>query len=294
MFVTSDPLEAYAWAAQQSKTYRVALVPTMGALHDGHLSLVRRARELAEVVAVTIFVNPTQFAPHEDLARYPRPLEQDIEMVRSAGAAMVFHPSDHAIYPPGFSTYVNPPAVASRWEGVIRPDHFRGVCTVVLKLFQIIPAQVAVFGRKDYQQSMVIRAMARDFNLPIQIEVADTIREPDGLAMSSRNRYLTPDQRLQALSLSRALRMTRQQALSGVKSVTKLERVLTDELAAGSDLGVDSIDYAAVVDAHTLEPFSDAILQPNAVALVAARVGTTRLIDNLSLTPDFATSMNDS
>ncbi len=138
MFVTSDPLDAYAWTVQQSKTQRIAVVPTMGALHEGHLSLIRRAKELADLVAVTIFVNPTQFAPHEDLARYPRPLEQDMNSVRSEGAAMVFHPSDRSIYPSGFSTYVTPPAVANRWEGVIRPDHFRGVCTVVLKLFQII------------------------------------------------------------------------------------------------------------------------------------------------------------
>ncbi len=287
MFVTSNPQDAYAWTVQQSKTLRVAVVPTMGALHEGHLSLVRRAKELADAVAVTIFVNPTQFAPHEDLARYPRPLEQDLEMVRSEGAAMVFHPSDHVIYPPGFSTYVSPPSVASRWEGIIRPDHFRGVCTVVLKLFQIIPAQVAVFGRKDYQQSMVIQAMTRDLNLPIQIEVADTIREPDGLAMSSRNRYLSPEQRQRALCISRALRLTRERALAGETSVTKLEGILAAELAVGNDRGMDSIDYAVVVDAHTLEPFSDAVLQRNAVALVAARIGTTRLIDNLSLAPDF-------
>ncbi len=164
----------------------------------------------------------------------------------------------------------------------------------MLKLFQIIPAQVAVFGRKDYQQSMVIKAMTRDLNLPIQIEVADTIREPDGLALSSRNRYLTPQQRQRALCISRALRSTRQQAIAGETSVRRLETNLTAELGAGSDQGVDTIDYAVVVDAHTLEPFSNAVLQPNAVALVAARIGTTRLIDNLSLAPDLATSMNDS
>ncbi len=151
-----------------------------------------------------------------------------------------------------------------------------------------------MFGRKDYQQSMVIQAMTRDFNLPIQIEVADTVREPDGLAMSSRNRYLTAQQRQRSLCISRALRLTREQVLAGVTSVTKLEEVLTAELAPGSDRGMDSIDYAVVVDAHTLEPFSNAVLQRNAVALVAARIGTTRLIDNLSLEPDFATSMNDS
>ncbi len=294
MIVVNDPADAYAWTARHASGRRVAVVPTMGALHDGHLSLVRRAKQLADVVAVTIFVNPTQFAPHEDLARYPRPFEADVELVRQAGAELVFHPSDQAIYPPGYSTYVSPPAVASHWEGVIRPDHFRGVCTVVLKLFQIIPAHVAVFGRKDYQQSLVIRAMTRDLNLPVQIDVAETVREPDGLAMSSRNRYLSSEQRQRALSLSRALRATQQRFESGERSASVLENTLHAGLEIGSERGVDSVDYAVVVDAETLEPFGQQVIDRAAVALIAARLGSTRLIDNLALPLHSDALRNDS
>ena len=188
---------------------RVGLVPTMGALHEGHLSLVRIARQRAETVVATIFVNPTQFGPHEDLGKYPRSLDPDLQALSAAGCNLVFVPSASDMYPPGFSTYVDPPAVAQPLEGACRPGHFRGVTTVVLKLFNLIPADFACFGQKDYQQLIVIRRMVEDLALPIEIVACPTVREPDGLAMSSRNRYLSPAERQQALALSRALESRR-------------------------------------------------------------------------------------
>src|SRR5262245_13341024 len=183
----------------------VGLVPTMGALHEGHLSLVQAARERAEVVVATIFVNPTQFGPNEDFSKYPRALEADLAALAAASCDYVFVPSREEMYPEESSTFVEPPAVSQPLEGVCRPGHFRGVATIVLKLFQIIPADLACFGQKDYQQAQVIRRMVADLNVPIEIVVCPIIREPDGLAMSSRNRYLSPAERQQALALSQAL-----------------------------------------------------------------------------------------
>lgn len=183
---------------------RVGLIPTMGALHEGHLSLVRRAKEICDLVAVTIFVNPTQFAPSEDLAKYPRTLDADLEKLLSVGTDFVFTPESSTIYPPGFSTYVEAPAVAAPLEGAFRPGHFRGVATIVLKLFNLVPADIAFFGSKDYQQLAVIRTMVHDLDVPIRIEGCPTIRESDGLAMSSRNRYLNGEERSRALGLWQA------------------------------------------------------------------------------------------
>src|SRR5262245_36721385 len=184
---------------------RVGLVPTMGALHEGHVSLIRIARKRADVVVATIFVNPTQFGPKEDFGRYPRVLDGDLQALSAAGCNFVFVPAADDIYPPDFSTYVEPPIVAQPLEGEFRPGHFRGVATVVLKLFNLIPADIACFGQKDYQQLLVIRRMVQDLALPIEIVACPTVREADGLAMSSRNRYLSPAQRQQALGLSQAL-----------------------------------------------------------------------------------------
>ena len=170
----------------------IALVPTMGALHEGHLSLVRAAQEQCEYVAVTIFVNPTQFAPTEDFSQYPRTIEEDLQALRDLNVDLVFMPEKDHLYPEGFSTYVLPPAVADPLEGQFRPEHFRGVATIVLKLFNLLPADIAFFGQKDYQQCQVIRRMVEDLNVPIEIQSCAIIREADGLAMSSRNRYLTP------------------------------------------------------------------------------------------------------
>jgi len=253
----------------------------MGALHEGHLSLVRRAKELADEVAVSIFVNPTQFAPQEDLARYPRPIEDDLAALHREGVSMVYSPPAEAIYPPGFSTYINPPTVAEPLEGMIRPGHFRGVCTIVLKLFQAIPASVAVFGQKDYQQSLVVSAMARDLDVPITIEVAPTIRDPDGLAMSSRNRYLSDEQRNRSLCLSRALHSCKTLFDAKERSSAVLESAMFAILRPGEPDGVDEVDYVVVVDRHTLLPIAQT--HSDTVALIAARVGSTRLIDNMIL-----------
>ncbi len=281
MIVTDDPVAARQWTVQTSATRRVAIVPTMGALHDGHLSLVRRADAIADEVVVTIFVNPTQFSPTEDLTRYPRPIADDLNALREAGVAMVFHPTGDAIYPAGFSTYIEPPTVATSLEGVMRPGHFRGVCTVVLKLFQIIPAAVAVFGQKDYQQSLVIAAMVKDLNLPIEIEIVETVRESDGLAMSSRNRYLSIEQRTAALRLSQSLTAAKSLFSQGVRQRARLEAAMIEALKVGQPNGVDQLDYAVVVHPQTLHPLTT--LEDQAIALIAARVGSTRLIDNLAL-----------
>ena len=188
----------------------VGLVPTMGALHEGHLSLVRRARGECDVVIATIFVNPAQFGPSEDFSRYPRTIERDLELLAAEGCDLVFVPPQEEVYPSDFSTFVEPPAVALPLEGRFRPGHFRGVATVVLKLFNLIPANVAYFGQKDYQQALVIQHMVRDLNLPIKIAVCPIVREPDGLALSSRNRYLSTAEREQALALSRTLQLAEQ------------------------------------------------------------------------------------
>lgn len=257
---------------------RVGLAPTMGALHAGHASLVRAARQACDVVITTIFVNPTQFGPHEDFQKYPRTLDADLQVLRDAGADWVFVPSAADMYPPGSSTYVQPPRVAEPLEGQCRPGHFRGVATVVLKLFQILPADVAYFGAKDYQQALVVRHMAADLNIATRIEVMPTVRDPDGLAMSSRNRYLSAAERSRALGLSRALRRAAELFQGGESSVESLEGAMQAELNAA---GVDRTEYAVVADPDTLERRER--VERRGVALIAARVGTTRLIDNCLL-----------
>src|SRR5262245_41735614 len=203
IFQPAEILQTILGLRRQGRS--VGLVPTMGALHAGHLSLVEIARRRADVVVATIFINPTQFGPSEDFRKYPRTLETDLQALSSVGCDLVFVPSPDEIYPHGFSTYIEPPAVAAPLEGVCRPGHFRGVATVVLKLFNLIPAHFACFGQKDYQQLLVIRRMVEDLALPIEIVACPTVHEQDGLAMSSRNRYLSPAQRQQALGLSQAL-----------------------------------------------------------------------------------------
>ncbi len=292
--VHGQPADARDWVRQQSASgRRVALVPTMGALHEGHLELVRRARELADCVVVSIFVNPTQFAPHEDFQRYPRTFEEDLNLLAKENVEMVFAPASREIYGERFSTFVCPPAVAQPLEGRFRPDHFRGVCTVVLKLFNIIPAHVAVFGQKDYQQARVIADMTLDLDLTIELEIVPTVRQLDGLALSSRNRYLSEEERGRALGLVAALQQAAQQHAEGQCDAAKLEATMRETLYQA---GIDRIDYVAVVDPITLQPFeqpidgddsaaplsvgSSASMDPVAVALIAAHVGRTRLIDN--------------
>ncbi|KAA5545850.1 pantoate--beta-alanine ligase [Roseiconus nitratireducens] len=258
----------------------VGLVPTMGALHEGHLSLVAESVQKCDRTVATIFVNPTQFSPGEDLDKYPRTLAEDLRFLEAAGADAVFLPSTETMYPPGFSTMVRPPRVSEPLEGRHRPTHFEGVATVVLKLFNIVPASDAFFGLKDYQQYRVIEAMVRDFNLPIVLHGCEIVREPDGLAMSSRNRYLDPDQRVRARCVPRALRAAEQALSAGERDAEAINRKMQAILDGDDDSeGVDAIDYAMLADPITLEPLKT--VGDHAVALIAAHVGTTRLIDNL-------------
>ena len=256
----------------------VGLVPTMGALHEGHLSLVRRAKSECDVAVATIFVNPTQFAPHEDFSKYPRTLESDLDLLESANCDLVFVPTREEMYPPEASTFIDPPQVAQPLEGVFRPVHFRGVATIVLKLFNIIPADRAYFGQKDFQQALVIKRMVADLNVATQIVVCPIIREPDGLAMSSRNRYLSPSDRQRALALSRALNLVQELASHGEREASELTKKMQAVL---EQAGIERIDYATIVNPDTLAEATR--LDRPAVALIAAFVGTTRLIDNCLL-----------
>ena len=258
---------------------KVALVPTMGALHEGHLSLCEVGRQHAQAVVLTIFVNPLQFGPNEDLARYPRQLEVDCELCRARGVDLVFAPGVEEMYPAGFDTHVEPGAVASRWCGASRPGHFRGVATIVLKLLNMAMADVAVFGEKDYQQLQVLRQMAADLNHPTAVLGAPILREPDGLAMSSRNVYLSGDERLRALAISRALTQAQARVQAGARDAQALGLEIAADIAAAGG----RVDYAAVVDAATLEPLAQ--LDRPARALVAAFFGRTRLLDNRTLFP---------
>jgi pantoate--beta-alanine ligase len=260
---------------------RVGIIPTMGALHAGHLSLVRRSNQECSTTIVTIFVNPTQFGPCEDFQKYPRTLAGDLDALASLSVTAVFAPATEAIYPAGFSTYVEPPRVALPLEGVFRPNHFRGVATIVLKLFNLCPADVAYFGAKDYQQALVIQHMVADLNLPIKISIEPTIRETDGLAMSSRNRYLTPAERTQALVLSRSLEKAAEMVANGEREARMVLARMHELFAAA---GVTDIDYIALADPQSLEPMH--FISTPTMALIAARIGTTRLIDNWLLTPD--------
>jgi pantoate--beta-alanine ligase len=236
---------------------------------------VRIARQRADVVVATIFVNPTQFGPQEDFGKYPRALDADLQALSAAGCDLVFVPSAADIYPHGFSTYVDPPAVAHSLEGVCRPGHFRGVATVVLKLFHLIPATFACFGQKDYQQLVVIGRMVEDLDLPIEIVACPTMREPDGLAMSSRNRYLSPAERQQALALSRSLERAAQLVAAGEKNASAIAAEMRKIL---SEAGFRAIDYVALADPQTLT--ERPVIDGPTAALVAAHVGATRLIDN--------------
>ena len=260
----------------------VGIVPTMGALHQGHLSLARASTERCDATIATIFVNPTQFAPDEDLDKYPRTLDADRELLQNAGVDAVFVPDVQTMYPPGFSTFVQPPDVAKPLEGTFRPDHFRGVTTIVMKLFQLLPATHAFFGQKDYQQLQVIQAMVRDLNVGIEIVSCPIVREPDGLALSSRNRYLNDEQRQRALLLSESLAIVDKLVVNGERNVKTLESAMHDCLSA-SEMSVDKIDYAVVVQPETLRPLDQ--LDSSAIALIAAYVGQTRLIDNAFVQP---------
>lgn len=266
-------------AARRRLDGRVGLVPTMGALHDGHRSLVQAARQDNDAVIATLFVNPTQFAPGEDFTAYPRDLERDLDELEEAGVDIVFTPTPDEMYPPGFQTSVNVEVVSTGLEGERRPGHFQGVATVVSKLFHLTQPDAAYFGQKDAQQVVVLRRMVRDLDFPLEIVVCPTIREPDGLAMSSRNRYLTLPQREAASVIYHALRATADAYLLGERKPSELRERARDVLRS-EPLG--EIDYVAISDPRTLfgvhEPTDDPIL-----VSVAVRIGKPRLLDNCLL-----------
>ena len=262
----------------RARAQRIGFVPTMGYLHEGHLRLVDEARRRADLVVVSVFVNPLQFGPSEDLSRYPRDMEGDAQKAASRGVDVFFAPEAAEIYPEAPRVVVTPHALASRWEGAARPGHFEGVLTVVAKLFNIVRPDIAVFGQKDIQQALLIQAMVQDLNFPIEIVVSATVREADGLAMSSRNSYLDAESRRRALGLPTALRAAAEAYATGEHDGDALQRIARARL---SQCGVDSVDYVAVADPRTLEPVTRAV--KGTVIAVAARVGRTRLIDNIIL-----------
>lgn len=268
----------------QREGLTVGLVPTMGALHEGHLSLIGASVEQCDRTAISIYVNPTQFAPEEDLEDYPRRLDRDCRVAAEHGADLVFCPTDEMMYPEGFCTHVEQEGLTEALEGAFRPTHFRGVLTVVCKLFNILPADRAYFGQKDFQQTVVIRRMAGDLNMPVDVRVRPTVREKDGLALSSRNEYLNPREREEAPCLYRALRRARQLYAAGVKDAEEARNAMR-EIIAGSSLARP--DYVEIVDRETLEPVEE--LTDRAVAVLAVHIGETRLIDNHPLGEELPT-----
>jgi pantoate--beta-alanine ligase len=267
-----------ALGAARARGQRISFVPTMGYLHEGHLRLVDEARRHADLVVMSIFVNPLQFGPTEDLARYPRDLDGDAAKASARGVDLLFAPDGAEIYREQPRVVVTPRALAARWEGAARPGHFEGVLTVVAKLFNIVQPHVAVFGQKDIQQAILVRAMVEDLDMPVEVVVAPTVREPDGLAMSSRNSYLDAPSRERALALSGALRAVVSAHAAGERSASSLEAIARAHLA---ERGVTDVDYVAVADPRTLEPLGQA--EAGAIVAVAARIGRTRLIDNMIL-----------
>jgi pantoate--beta-alanine ligase len=275
--VTIDDLRD---AVEQARRHglTVGLVPTMGALHAGHASLIQAARRETGFVVVSIFVNPTQFGPNEDFARYPRSLPQDLELCAREGTDLVFVPEPATMYPSDFRTYVEVGGLQNVLCGASRPTHFRGVTTVVLKLFNLVQPDIAYFGQKDAQQVCIIRQMVRDLNVPVTIRVCPIVREPDGLALGSRNKYLDPDQRRRAVVLHQALEEVRSLVERGERDPAVLVQRMRDRFQATPGAAVD---YASVVNADTLQPVER--LQGEILVAVAVRFGTTRLIDNIPL-----------
>jgi pantoate--beta-alanine ligase len=276
--VITTPADMHAWsAAARARGERIAFVPTMGALHRGHVSLLSAARKVADRVVLSIFVNPIQFGPKEDLARYPRDLDGDLAKAASAGTDVAFVPEAKDVYLPGAQTFIEVREVSQGLCGERRPDHFTGVATVVCKLFNMVGPHLAIFGEKDFQQLAVIRRMVVDLNMPIDIVGQPTVREPDGLAMSSRNAYLSAADRLRALSIFHGLSAARERFTAGERDA----RVLTAAALATLQERVDGIDYVDIRDADSLRPIER--LDRPAVILAAVHVGATRLIDNMRL-----------
>lgn len=256
---------------------RIAVVPTMGYLHDGHRSLIRAARERCDYLIMTLFVNPLQFGPGEDFARYPRDMKRDTELASKAGVDVLFAPEAKAMYPDGFKAVVEIPDISSTLEGKFRPTHFRGVTTVVLKIFNCTKPHLAVFGQKDAQQAFLIRKMVTDLNLELEVFVAPTVREPDGLALSSRNVYLTPDERKRAPSLYRSLMFAGESIKSGERNVETIRKGMSSILDGAHPKQIDYIAFVKPEDFSEME----VIELPSVLVLLAARFGPTRLIDNM-------------
>jgi pantoate--beta-alanine ligase len=276
--VTEGDALRHAVLAARQAGQTVGLVPTMGALHEGHLSLLGAARAECDLAVVTIFVNPTQFAPQEDFRHYPRDLDRDLALLGNRGCDLVFVPTDDEMYRPGHATFVDVGAIGLVLEGEFRTTHFRGVATVVMKLYQLAPADRAYFGRKDYQQALVVRQMVADLNVPINVRVCPTLREQDGLAMSSRNAYLTAEERQRAQVLYRSLRLAEKLAADGERDVAVIRQQMLREIERSGGVGVQ---YVAFVADGTVTPV-ETITGPTTVA-IAAVVGKTRLIDNTLL-----------
>ena len=276
---TIDEMRAFRYAARKSGK-RLGLVPTMGALHEGHLSLVRVARDASDIVVVSIFVNPTQFGPNEDFAKYPRNLESDAEMLEREHVDVIFAPSVNDMYPESAVTWVTVEEMSERLCGRSRPGHFRGVTTVVSKLFHIIGPDVAFFGQKDAAQVAIIRRMVRDLNMPVEIEVGAIVREPDGLALSSRNAYLNPEERKAALILHRSLQQAQTLFEEGERNSAKL--ITAGKQEFGSEPKA-RLDYFEIVDPDSLDSVSS--ISKRALIAVAAFIGNTRLIDNIIVDP---------
>jgi pantoate--beta-alanine ligase len=279
-------IRTISWMKQAARSARrqervIGLVPTMGALHEGHLSLIREAKKQCSPVAVSIFVNPKQFGPGEDLSKYPRTFEADRKALEELQVDFAFVPSAEEMYPAGFRTSVSVAGLSERLEGRSRPGHFFGVATVVLKLFEIVQPNFAFLGRKDAQQARILRQMAADLDLDTQLVVCPIVREPDGLALSSRNAYLKGDERRSATVLYRSLETLRQEIAKGERDVARLIGAMRSVMQ--SEPGV-ALDYAEIVDADTFEP-ATALRKPG-YALIAARVGSTRLIDNALIEPE--------
>jgi pantoate--beta-alanine ligase len=263
-------------AAARNQGARVGLVPTMGALHEGHFSLIRAARRETDFVVVTIFVNPAQFGPQEDFTKYPRPWDADRQACRKLGVDLIFQPAVETVYPPDFATFVDVERLSSHLEGRFRPGHFRGVATVVLKLFNMAAPDVAYFGQKDYQQQLLIQKMCLDLDLSVEIRICPTVREPDGLALSSRNAFLSAEERRSALALSQSLKLASDRITAGETNLPAIREAMLTHLRAAPGVNVD---YATIAHPQTLQEIDSPL--PEMVALVAARVGGTRLIDNV-------------
>jgi len=268
--------EAVAEARRCGRT--IGLVPTMGALHAGHLSLIQAARLETGFVVVSIFVNPTQFGPNEDFNRYPRPLERDLELCRAAAVDVVFHPQPEVMYPPGYRTFVEVTGLQDVLCGAARPGHFRGVATVVLKLFNLVQPDRAYFGQKDAQQVRILQQMVRDLNVPVEIRVCPIVREADGLALSSRNEYLEAEERRRATVLYRALTEARRRIEAGERDAAVVQQTMKEQIACTPGA---VLDYAAVVDADSLQALDRIVAERPVLLALAVRFGGTRLIDNL-------------